>query len=216
MLRSTAFFVFLVSYIAAFAQADLVQLTSDNWKDHAQFLSPQPDSKFHNVCTRFVLRTGNVLNPLGVMQNETLISIEGEDSGSHEYQITISRDNQTINVIPRSNFDLEELVTITIYGGILDTDSNLELALEWSFYTSGKLPDAWTYIAPEEDPDAERVFPSWTILSDPIAGLAPGNFFSSAAGSATGMAVLSGDAASNPLWFWDDMYRGQDFKINRR
>ena len=213
MWKSIAFLILLFANCSLLGQLEIINLSEDNWREHANYISPQPDSKYHNVCTRLVVRTGGQLNLLGITQDDSLISIEGDQSGIHEYEITTSRDRRTINIIPRTNFVLEEQVTIVIHGGIIDLESNEEVALEWSFFTSAKVPDAWTFEPPVTEENGERVFPNWTVIEGPWAGVAEGNYFSGANAFDGGIAIKNMDV-SNLEWVWEDGDRGQDFKVN--
>lgn len=214
MRRSLLFFVGIAMMLNSFSQGELSVMSADSWRDHFEFLSPQPEAKYHNITTRLIIRTGDQLYIDPLLANPALLVIEGEESGIHEYGVTLARDGKTINVIPKVEFALEEIVTVQILGGIIQASGEPFPQVQWSFETSSQLPASWLPNLMEQDEPVERDYPSWEILEGPTAGLAEGNYFIGLAGSNSAMGVHDSQSNWPPLWQVEWPNKGHDFKVN--
>jgi hypothetical protein len=213
-LKCCALLVCLFSVVIGEAQS--TEPESEVWQESFEFLSPQPNSKYHNINCLIALRTGDHLNISDLQANPECLTIQGLESGSHEYDLHLAADGKTINIKSREDFFLDEEVIIHLGNCLKSAQGEPIASINWSFQTSEKLPARWTFV-PEEfpEPDADRIFPTTSILIGPEPGVFDGNFFIDLTAAEFIMSILNANGTTPPLFQLADLNKGNDFKINR-
>ena len=195
-------------------QGSTAKVDQTDWRETFEFLSPQPNSKYHNINTRIGFRTGNPLNIEGLIQNPEGLEIMGAESGLHEYGVLLTRDRLTVNVIPKTEFVPGESVTVNITSGI-STVSGVEINYTWTFETSDKLPDQWTFQPPAPtEATGNREYTPPTQLTGPLSGVYEGNIFINTTSFESWLAVHDFEGNPTPLFSMESGLKGNDFKVN--
>ena len=70
-------------------------------------------SKFHHPSSRIVLRTENKIDRK-YLDNNIVFELEGDKSGNHTFNLTISDDQYSLCLIPDITFNFKEEVTLKI------------------------------------------------------------------------------------------------------
>ncbi|MCS6991505.1 MAG: aryl-sulfate sulfotransferase [Chitinophagales bacterium] len=107
-----------------------------------QYLSPMPGSKYHPVKTGIIIREGEELMP-EVTRQHHLFHIVGEQSGVHQFTISLATDGKTLNLKPLRAFAEGETVTVTILPGLTTRSGRVIGGTEFKFQTK-------PYWTPEE------------------------------------------------------------------
>ncbi|MEO6166635.1 MAG: arylsulfotransferase family protein [Chitinophagales bacterium] len=94
---------------------------------NAQFIymSPLPDSKYHNRETQLIFRISGKLDESSVYQKD-LVEIYGSESGRHEWTVKVS-EGRTLLVKPTEMFSWGESVRVNLKSGLRTTNgTNIE------------------------------------------------------------------------------------------
>lgn len=176
-----------------------------------EFVSPKQDSKYHSVETRIALRPGPDFQLASLADVSGLISLEGEISGTHDFDLSLSGDKLTLNIVPRVPFEEDEIVTVWV-GGLFLIDGIWNEAFSWQFETSKKIKSL--PLAMDEVTGGDREFPEITFLVEPQSGLYDANIFSNVKSPGEAyMSILGPDG--QVLWEIESPGFGTDFKLNR-
>ncbi|MEO5675044.1 MAG: arylsulfotransferase family protein [Chitinophagales bacterium] len=82
-----------------------------------QYISPQPDSKYHNPSTNIILRNGNLVDESSLTTKD-IFNVVGSLSGEHPCKVKLAEKGKTIILQPEQPFTHGETVSVTIGNGI--------------------------------------------------------------------------------------------------
>ena len=186
--------------------------------DWVQYISPKPDSELHRPETRIVVRPYASFDIVEGADLQEAIEIIGQESGVHEeFEVRISRDQSTINIIPKTEFAYSEQVSVSLNGLFLFEDGSSPM-LNWDFQICPMLEHASSKPQLEStDHDADREFPVIEVLIEPEEGLFEGvmPLAIREGGVANYTALAAYDAQLPTLWEQDDLDGlGSPFEIN--
>ena len=129
-----------------------------------QYLSPIPNSSIHLPGVYIVVRDGQTSYQLEDICSRNC-SIYGSVSGDHEFEVKISRDGKTINLIPKVDFELGEEVSINL----IQFPSNQGMVdFQWSFEITPKIIH---HFEEESTNSNGRSFSDITFLTDAQEGI---------------------------------------------
>ncbi len=80
-----------------------------------QYISPVPNSLYHNPETNIILKTGAEMQEKSLLPE--LVEISGTKSGLHDFRIVLSADSRTILLYPNEKFQFGETILVTIKDG---------------------------------------------------------------------------------------------------
>ena len=90
-------------------------IPSQNAFGQFQYISPKPNSLFHNPETNIILKNGDFIDAKSL--NASLVKITGSVSGVHACTVSLSSDNKTILIFPKTKFAEGEVVSVEITDG---------------------------------------------------------------------------------------------------
>lgn len=85
------------------------------------YISPLPNSRYHNPTTNIILKNGHLID-LASVADKNLLSIDGSVSGNHTWSARLSGDQKTIIVKPKPAFEYGETVTVTVLPRLMRQD----------------------------------------------------------------------------------------------
>jgi hypothetical protein len=176
-----------------------------------EYISPLADSEYHSVESRIVIRPGAEFKLADQASLAELIHISGESSGSHDFDLSLSRDRLTLNIVPRTDFDFEEIVTVSI-GSVFQSNDDWNEPVSWQFGTQAE--SSGIEQQADEAPAPDREFPELEFLVEPQAGLYEANIFSQVKSPGESYMSILGPGGE-ALWDMESLGFGTDFKINR-
>ncbi|MCB0761501.1 MAG: aryl-sulfate sulfotransferase [Flavobacteriales bacterium] len=173
--------------------------------------SPLSSSFRHHINSRVVLRHNAAISNASI-ENAT-ISLIGNISGSHEFEVLVGEGNTLINLVPESPFIQNEYVTVEVSG--LETIGGASInPIGFGFGITTILPPDYINNEVEEESFLPETLPDFQVLNGPEPGLAPGNFFTYVKQGANAEVALLNFDASQVLWFDSEPSLGADFKLH--
>ncbi|HBF87070.1 MAG TPA: hypothetical protein DDX39_00400 [Bacteroidales bacterium] len=113
-----------------------------------EFLSPIPNSRYHNIETNIIFRDGDLINPNSLNSNS--FDIYSFSTGNHTAQITLSPDGKTVIINPDVDFNTDDKIYVSIQN-IVRLDGSVIDSLNFYFFTtkngSKNLPYNENYIS---------------------------------------------------------------------
>ncbi|MEO6169272.1 MAG: arylsulfotransferase family protein [Chitinophagales bacterium] len=80
-----------------------------------QYISPKPNSIYHNPETNIILKAGSELNVRSL--NPELVEIAGSVTGLHSFRMVLAEDSKTILIYPAVHFSEGETVSVMVKDG---------------------------------------------------------------------------------------------------
>lgn len=96
-----------------------------------QYISPVPNSLYHNPETNIILKTGSEMQQKSLLPE--LVEISGTKSGLHSFRIVLSADSRTILFYPNEKFMFGETVSVTIKDGFRKKSGEIILGTAFNF-----------------------------------------------------------------------------------
>lgn len=96
-----------------------------------QFISPEPNSLYHNPETNIILKSAQKVNEKSLLPG--LVQVAGSVSGEHVCRIVLSNDQRTILLFPAVPFDFNETVEVTVADGFETISGEILAGISFSF-----------------------------------------------------------------------------------
>lgn len=109
------------------------KIFSQDVRDLFDYLSPVPNSNFHNPETEILIRFGETIDIRSV--SDEFLELTGDISGTHKVAFALSRDSLTLIFTPEHNFSSDEKVDVRLREGIRTSSGRLLPAINFWFST---------------------------------------------------------------------------------
>ena len=99
-----------------------------------EYLSPKPNSILNSRLTNIIILQGNLIDKASI--SESLLTVNGSESGVHKGKILLSDDNKTIIFNPLNPFSPNETVSVKLANGITEMGGKNIGSFEFTFKIS--------------------------------------------------------------------------------
>lgn len=158
-----------------------------NAVERFQYVSPMPGSDLVSIWNNVAIRDGRPLDPTTLRGDP--ISVEGVTSGGHAGTLVLSDDGRTMVFTPDVPFALDEVVSVTLHGGVATMTGEPLPSMAFDFRTASVDPsqvaplDLEPLVSEETEPVRRRALltpttrasaPSLTVLGAACGSTPPG------------------------------------------